>query len=116
VTGELSSEQDVLIEGRFDGQIHTPERQVIVHRSGRMTGKIVAKRVTIAGTFDGTVVAAGRVTLSESAHVRAHLQTPSLVLAEGATFDGSVDPNRTEAAMHVAKYRQKYGESETSAS
>jgi hypothetical protein len=38
------------------------------------------------------------------------------VLVDGATFDGSVDPNRTEAAMHVAKYRQKYGEHETSAS
>ena len=116
VTGELSSEQDVLIEGSFDGQIHTPARQVIVHRGGRVKGRIVAKTVTIAGAFDGTVVAAARVTLSESATVRAHLQTPSLVLVEGATFDGSVDPNRTEAAMHVAKYRQKHGEGEASAS
>jgi hypothetical protein len=35
------------------------------------------------------------------------MQTPSLALAEGAQFSGSVDPSRTEAAMLVAKYRQK---------
>ena len=112
VTGDLTSEQDIVIEGAFEGQILSPERQVTIRSSARVKGKVVANAVTIAGDFDGTVVAAGRVTLSSTASVKAHLQTPSLVLADGAKFDGSVDPNRTEAAMHVAKYRQKHGEGE----
>jgi hypothetical protein len=39
--------------------------------------------------------------------VRGHITTPSLLLADGATFTGSVDPERTEAAMLVARYRQQ---------
>jgi cytoskeletal protein CcmA (bactofilin family) len=116
VTGDLSSDQDIVIEGGFDGQIMSPERQVTIRQSARVKGKVVARAVTIAGDFDGTVIAAGRVTLAGTASVKAHLQTPSLVLADGAKFDGSVDPNRTEAAMHIAKYRQKHGENEVSAS
>ena len=116
ITGELSSEQDVVIEGAFDGQIMSPARQVTIRQSANVKGKVVAQSVTIAGNFDGTVVAAARVTLAGTASVKAHLQTPSLVLAEGAKFDGSVDPSRTEAAMHIAKYRQKHGENEVSAS
>lgn len=116
VTGDLTSEQDIVIEGSFDGQILSPERQVTIRQSARVKGKVVAKAVTIAGDFDGTIVAAGRVSLSATATVKAHLQTPSLVLADGARFDGSVDPSRTEAAMHIAKYRQKHGENEVGAS
>jgi cytoskeletal protein CcmA (bactofilin family) len=115
VTGDLTSDQDLVIEGAFEGQIVSPERQVTIRQSGRVKGKVVAKAVSIAGNFDGTVVAAGRVTVSSTASVKAHLQTPSLVLADGAKFDGSVDPNRTEAAMHIAKYRQKHGEGEVGA-
>jgi cytoskeletal protein CcmA (bactofilin family) len=115
VTGDLTSEQDIVIEGAFDGQINSPERQVTIRQRARVKGKVVARSVTIAGSFDGSVVAATRVTLSETADVKAHLQTPSLVLADGARFDGSVDPNRTEAAMHIAKYRQKHGEGEVGA-
>jgi cytoskeletal protein CcmA (bactofilin family) len=115
VSGDLTSDQDVVIDGSFDGQIMSPERQVTIRQSARVKGKVVAKTVTIAGDFDGTVVAAGRVTLANTASVKAHLQTPSLVLADGAKFDGSVDPSRTEAAMHIAKYRQKHGEGEAGA-
>lgn len=114
ITGDLTSEQDIVIDGSFEGQLLSPERQVTIRQSARVKGKVVAKAVTIAGAFDGTVVAAGRVTVASTASVKAHLQTPSLVLADGATFDGSVDPNRTEAAMHIAKYRQKHGENESS--
>jgi cytoskeletal protein CcmA (bactofilin family) len=116
VTGDLSSEHDLVIEGGFEGQINSPERQVTMRHTARVTGKVVARSVTIAGAFDGTVIAGVRVTLSETAVVKGHLQTPSLVLVDGAKFDGSVDPNRTEAAMHVAKYRQKQGEGDASPS
>lgn len=99
-----------MIEGGFDGQITLPERQVTIRPRARVKGKVIARAVTIAGSFEGTVIAAARITLAESASVTGHLQTPSIVLTDGAKFDGSVDPNRTEAAMHIAKYRQKHGE------
>jgi hypothetical protein len=29
---------------------------------------------------------------------------------EGAQFTGSIDPERSEAAVHVARYRQRHAE------
>lgn len=107
VSGDLTSEHDVLIEGTFDGQITVPQQHLTIGRSARVNAKIVARVVTIAGRLDGTVTASERVEFDVTASVRAHLQTPSIALAEGAEFTGSVDPSRTEAAMLVAKYRQK---------
>lgn len=107
VTGELSSDLDLTIDGVFDGQIALPEQHLVISASARVNAKIIARSVTIGGHLEGTVTATHRVTLQTSASVHAHLQTPSVVLAEGAQFTGSVDPTRTEAAMLVARYRQK---------
>ncbi|HJR60001.1 MAG TPA: polymer-forming cytoskeletal protein [Vicinamibacterales bacterium] len=109
VSGDLASDHDLAIDGTFDGQITLPEQHLTISSSARVKAKIVARAVTIAGRLDGTVTATERVSIETRASVNAHLQTPSLVLADGAQFTGSVDPSRTEAAMLVARYRQKQG-------
>lgn len=107
VVGEIASDGDLAIDGTFDGQITLPEHNLTIGASAQVKGKILARAVTIAGRLEGAVMATERVRIETQASVYAHLQTPSVVLAEGAQFSGSVDPNRTEAAMLVARYRQK---------
>ena len=107
VTGDLSSAQDLTIDGLYDGQITLNEQHLTVGTTARVSGRIIARAVTVAGTVDGNIIATASVSLLPSSVVRGHLQTPSIVMLEGARFDGTVDPSRTEAAMHVAKYRQK---------
>ena len=107
VSADLTSNEDITVEGRFEGEITVPDHHVEIGASARVRAKIVARAVTIHGTLDGTVVAAERVDLERTASVRGHLTTPSLALFEGAKFNGTVDPARTEAAMRVAAYRQK---------
>jgi len=109
VTGDLSSDQDLTIDGVYDGQINLSEQHLTIGTSARVSGKIIARAVTVAGTMDGYIIATGSISLLPSSVVRGHLQTPSIVMLDGARFDGTVDPSRTEAAMHVAKYRQKQG-------
>ena len=107
ITGDLSSDQDLTIDGVYDGQINLNDQHLTVGSSGRVKGRILARAVTVAGNVDGNIIATGSVSLLPSSVVRGHLQTPSIVMLDGARFDGTVDPSRTEAAMHVAKYRQK---------
>jgi cytoskeletal protein CcmA (bactofilin family) len=107
VTGDLSSDQDLTIEGLYDGQITLNEQHLTVGTTARVSGRIIARAVTVAGTVDGNIIATASISLLPSSVVRGHLQTPSIVMLDGASFDGTVDPSRTEAAMHVAKYRQK---------
>lgn len=109
VTGELSSDHDLAIDGNFDGQITLPAQQVTISASARVNAKVIARVALISGHVEGNVTAIERVVIDSTATVRAHLQTPSIVIMEGAHFTGTVDPSRTEAAVHVAKYRQKQG-------
>jgi cytoskeletal protein CcmA (bactofilin family) len=107
ISADLTSEEDITVEGQFDGQITVPDHHVEIGASAMVRAKIVARAVTIHGTVDGTVVAGERVDVERTASFRGHVTTPSLSLFEGATFNGTVDPARTEAAMRVAAYRQK---------
>lgn len=107
ITGDLSADEDVAIRGRFEGQIYLPDHHLSIEASASVTAKIVARSVTIGGAVEGTIVAKERVWVMATARVRGHLTTPAITLAEGAQFTGSVHPDRTESAMHVARYRAR---------
>ena len=107
ITGDLTADQDIAISGRFNGQITVPDHHLAIDPAASVKARIVARVVTICGTVDGTVTASEHVEILAGASVTAHIQTPSLSLTDGAHFTGTVDPERTVAAMHVARYRQK---------
>lgn len=108
IEGDLSASEDIAIRGRFDGQIYLPDHHLSIEATATVKAKIVARSVTIGGAVEGTIVARERVWLMESARVRGHLTTPGFTLADGAHFSGSVDPDRSESAMHVARYRARH--------
>ena len=108
VSADLTSSEDIAVEGSFDGEITVPDHHVEIAASARVRARIVARAVTLHGTLDGTIIAGERVDVERTASFSGHVTTPSLSLYEGATFNGTVDPARTEAAMRVAAYRQKH--------
>ena len=79
----------ILIEGKFQGDIRT-EDQLIVGPTGKVKTDIVAKRVTIAGTLIGNIVASEEVNLEESGKVLGDIRTPKLNVEQGVVIDGKV--------------------------
>jgi cytoskeletal protein CcmA (bactofilin family) len=107
ILGGVEAGQDLIIDGRVDGHITLPDHHLSISASAVVSARIVARSVTISGSVNGNILARERIDVQASAHVRGHLTTPAITLEEGARFNGSVDPHRTEAALHVAKYRQR---------
>ena len=107
IVGDLMASEDLTILGNFDGQITMPDHHLSIGEGASVKGKIVARAVTIGGTLDGSVLARERIEVTSTAAVRAHLTTAKILLADGAKFQGTIDPERTEAAMHVARFREK---------
>jgi cytoskeletal protein CcmA (bactofilin family) len=110
VSGDLAASQDIVIDGRFDGHIMVPDHHLSIGSSASVTAKIVARSVSIFGSVDGNILATERVELLASASVRGHVVTPSIMVMDGAKFTGSIDPQRSQAAMQVARYRQRQSE------
>jgi cytoskeletal protein CcmA (bactofilin family) len=85
-SGKLHFRGPVKIEGEAEGEITGEE--VMIASGATVSARISATRVTIAGAFTGEVSARERVELMATARVQCTINTPSLVLNEGAQFDG----------------------------
>jgi len=91
IKGEVSGDEDLLIQGRVDGSIDLAEHAVTVGTQGHVTASIVASVVTVEGRVDGDIDARERIVLRSSSQVEGDITAPRVVLEDGARFRGGVD-------------------------
>lgn len=86
--GELNSSSDVVIEGVFEGPIHSGAN-VFVRRDGRVVGDVTAKTVSVdGGTLTGNIDAFERAYVSGC--MEGNIDTRALTFGSGAKFKGDV--------------------------
>jgi len=79
----------ILIEGKFQGDIKTDD-QLVVGPTGKVKTDIVARRVTIAGTLIGNIIASEEVNLLHTGKVLGNISTPRLTVEPGVITEGKV--------------------------
>jgi cytoskeletal protein CcmA (bactofilin family) len=103
--GNLTSDEDITIEGHLSGSLLVREAAVIVAQPARLESTIRAVRVTVHGTVQGAITASDRIELSSSAVVTGDLSATRVLIADGAQFNGRVDMGRRTLAAKVALYK-----------
>lgn len=88
--GELSADEELIVRGTVEGSI-TQTPRLVVGNGGRIAASVSAQMVVVEGTVEGDVQASKSVLVRESANMRGNIVAPSVSIAEGATFNGSVD-------------------------
>lgn len=96
ISGKLNFREPARIEGEAEGEITGDE--IVIAPGAAVSARIVAVRVTIAGSVTGEVIARERIEVMPSARLHCTLVTPSLVLNEGAQFDGDCKMPRVREA------------------
>ncbi len=87
--GKLSFKDTVRIDGAFRGEI-TSENTLIVGETGEIEATIKSTVVVISGTVAGDIHASRQIILNKTASVQGDLETPSIVVEEGAVFNGTL--------------------------
>jgi cytoskeletal protein CcmA (bactofilin family) len=86
--GTLRTEGPVRLLGTIQGEIES-KSAIIVEEKARVTARLTAKQVTIAGQVDGQIYCDGRVEIRPTGRVTGEINAGALVVQEGAYFDGS---------------------------
>lgn len=89
VTGESSFKSMLRVDGRFSGRITSGTGTLIVGSGGQVDANIEVAVCTIQGVVNGDIIASQRVELGRAAKLSGNIQTPSLVIEQGAVFEGS---------------------------
>jgi cytoskeletal protein CcmA (bactofilin family) len=107
IKGTIHADEPVTIAGTVTGDVLASDHDVTVEAGGHVDGAVTGRRITVRGDSKGRLIAREVVRLQRTAAVRADIASPKLSLEEGASFNGAVEPARTDAAMHVTAYRNR---------
>jgi cytoskeletal protein CcmA (bactofilin family) len=99
--GELSADEDLIINGTIEGSI-TRMQRLTIGRDGKVHANVDAQLVVIEGTIHGDVRAAKSVSVAPTAHMAGNITAPSVAIQEGAKFNGSVDMSEGSVAQDSA--------------
>ena len=105
VVGDVAASEDLLVEGAVSGSIDMPGYALTIGAGARVDARILARDVTILGSFSGRITATEIIDVRESARVSGEIAAPTVALAEGAEISARVETKSVDAAVHVARYR-----------
>lgn len=89
LVGDVSGDEDILVNGRVEGKIRV-DRKVVVSAGAEVEGDVQAKSVVVGGRVHGQVLASERAELLPSGRVQGNVHAPRIVMAEGAQIQGRV--------------------------
>jgi cytoskeletal protein CcmA (bactofilin family) len=91
VRGEISGEEDLLVEGRVEGKIDLRQNAVTVGAKGQLVAEVHARLLLIDGEVEGNLTAEEQVVLRKSGRVKGDIVSPRVTIEDGARFKGSID-------------------------
>jgi cytoskeletal protein CcmA (bactofilin family) len=101
MNGVLVIEQSLRIEGEFRGTLQSANG-IFVAETGTVEAPIRARTVEIHGAVVGNVVASREIVIHETGRLHGDVEAPSIVIARGATFNGSVRMYRPERSLQAS--------------
>ena len=88
--GDLSADEEILIEGTVEGTIAHHKKNVTVGKQGRVIALIHANSVTIQGRVSGDIHGDVFVILEDGCEVNGNIFCPRIRVEDGAVFNGSI--------------------------
>lgn len=98
IKGEVTGDEDLLIQGKVEGTINLNDHEVSVGQSGQVAADIQAKTIRIEGEVTGDISGNENVVISKSGNVRGNIVAPRVTLEDGAIFKGSIDMDPGDTA------------------
>ena len=97
IRGDLTGNEDMVIEGKVEGKVDLPNNQLTVGADGNVKAEIHAKSVVIVGHVIGNVSGVERVELQATGQLEGDVTSPKLIVAEGAHLNGGIQMTQPAA-------------------
>lgn len=91
VKGELTGDEDLVIQGKVEGSIHLKDHAVTIGRTGRVKADVHAKNIYVQGEVTGDLFGGDQVIVQRSGIVRGNITAPRVTLEDGAKLKGTID-------------------------
>lgn len=90
IAGEICCRQDLYVDGEVDGQMELTDYKLTIGPQARVKADIRAQNVVIVGQAEGKIQATERVELCSQCSLIGDIETPRVVIKDGAHFKGTI--------------------------
>ena len=94
IRGNLTGNEDLVVEGRIEGTIALGNH-LTIEKSGVVEADVEVEDLTIMGELHGDMTAHASVTISTDAKVVGNIRAPRVIIEDGARFKGNIDMDVT---------------------
>ena len=91
IKGDLTGEEDLIIQGRVEGEVRLKGNNVTVGESGQVKADIHGKSIHIEGQVKGNLYGVQEVVIRASGRVQGNIVSPRVTLENGSKFKGAID-------------------------
>lgn len=91
INGDLSGEEDLIIQGKVTGTIQLREKSLTVGSRGKVDANVIAQSIIVEGEMNGDLYGSERVSIRRTGNVHGNIVSPKVSLEEGCRFKGSID-------------------------
>lgn len=109
ITGEVSGDEDVVIQGHLVGSLVLRGHALVIERGARVDADVRGARVSVHGALKGAATATARVELGPTCTVAGNVSATQVVVADGASFNGHIDMGQRTIAVRLASYHASRG-------
>src|SRR5579864_7179609 len=106
VKGEITSDEDLQIDGKVEGNISLRGHRLTVGRTAQLNSEINAREVIVYGNASGNLRARDRVEIKKDGQVIGDITTTRISIEEGAYFKGHIEIERIQTGFASTKEEQ----------
>jgi len=94
IEGEITSDEDLQIDGKVRGPISLQGRRLTVGRTAELNSEVTAGEVIVYGKLTGNIRARDRVEIKKDGSVIGDVTTTRVSIEDGADFKGRMEIDR----------------------
>lgn len=94
-SGNINGKGVIRIDGEIEGAVQN-KGDVIIGENGKINAELSARNITIAGLYEGTLEAEGKLELKKTATAIGTFKANVLIVEEGAVVSGSMEMKQKE--------------------
>jgi len=107
VRGDVSGEEDLIVQGLVEGTVTLKQNNVIVGKDGRIKANVHARIIEIEGTVEGDLHGDEQVVVRRSGNIHGNVIAPRVTLEDGCRFKGSIDMDVSSVGISKTPSNEK---------
>lgn len=103
MSGELTFKAMLRVDGHLSGRVTSQDGTLIISAGGQVDADVNVAVAQINGTVNGDIIASKKIELGRVGRVTGNIQTPALVVEQGAVFEGNCRMTHMQEAKSETK-------------